>query len=81
VRTTLSIDDDIASLLDQEMRRSGDSFKATVNRLLRQGLTASRQPPVRQPFVITPLPMSLPAGMSYDNIEELIESLDGPGHK
>ena len=81
MRTTLSIDDDIAALIEQEVRRSGDSFKGTVNRLLKMGLIASRKPSKREPFVVTPLPMTLPEGLSYDKIEALIEALDGPGHK
>ena len=81
MRTTLSIDDDIAALLEQEVRRSGDSFKGTVNRLLRRGLIASREPSKREPFVVTPLPLTLPEGMSFDKVEALIEALEGPLHK
>ena len=80
MRTTLSIDDDIARLLEKETRRSGASFKETVNRLLRLGLIASKQQ-TRKPFVVTPLKMGLPPGLSYDNIEELLEALEGPYHR
>jgi len=80
VRTTLSLDDDIANLLNQEIRRSGISFKEAVNHYLRLGLMASKQP-VRKKFVIKPLPMGLPPGLSYDNVEELIEALEGPLHR
>ena len=41
---------------------------------------ASKQP-VRKKFVIKPLPMGLPPGLSYDNVEELIEALEGPLHR
>ena len=44
MRTTLSLDDDVARLLDKESRRSGASFKEVVNRFLRLGLMASKQP-------------------------------------
>lgn len=80
MRTTLSLDDDIANLLNQEIRRSGISFKEAVNHYLRLGLMASKQP-VRKKFVIKPLPMGLPPGLSYDNVEELIEALEGPLHR
>jgi hypothetical protein len=79
VRTTLSLDDDVAGLLKKEMRRSGASLKETVNELLRLGLMASHHR-TRKPFVVTPLPLGLPPGLSYDNIEELIEALEGPAH-
>jgi hypothetical protein len=81
VRTTLSLDDDVAKLLRQQMRRSGGSFKQTVNHFLRLGLTASSQPARRKPFVVDARPMGLPPGLSYDNIEELLEALEGPYHR
>ena len=81
MRTTLTIDDDIAVLVEQEQRRSGDSFKGTVNRLLRQGLTATRQPATSKPFEVTPLFMGLRPGQNYDNIEALLEELEGPNHR
>ncbi len=37
MRTTLTLDDDIAAKLKAEARRSGRSFKAAVNDLLRLG--------------------------------------------
>jgi len=80
VRTTLSLDDDIANLLNQEIRRSGVSFKAAVNHYLRLGLMAAKQP-VRKKFVVKPLAMGLPPGLSYDNVGELLEALEGPRHK
>jgi hypothetical protein len=80
VRTTLSIDDDIARLVQDEVRRSGDSFKGTVNRLLRDGLTAKAQNAQPKPFVVTPLFMGR-AGENYDNIEALLGELEGSGHR
>jgi hypothetical protein len=81
VRTTLTIDDDIAHLLDLEVRRTGDSFKGTVNRLLRRGLTIKDKNAERAPFVVTPLFMGVRPGQNYDNIEALLEELDGPHHR
>ena len=81
MRTTLSIDDDIAKLVEDEVRRSGDTFKGTVNRLLRQGLIASKNPEPRKRFVVTPRKMGLPPGLSYDSIPELLEKIEGPYHR
>jgi hypothetical protein len=81
VRTTLTIDDDIANLVEHEVKRSGDTFKGTVNRLLRLGLMATRQPETRKPFVVTPHPMGLRPGLSYDCIAELLEEAEGPYHR
>jgi len=79
VRTTLSLDDDVANLLDRELRRSGRSLKETVNHYLRLGLTSPG--PRSRPYVVKPIPMGIPAGLSYDNVEELLEALEGPDHK
>jgi hypothetical protein len=38
MRTTLTLDDDVEAKLRAEMRRSGSSFRETVNRVLRLGL-------------------------------------------
>jgi hypothetical protein len=80
VRTTLSLDDDVANLLKKEMRRSGSSLKETVNDLLRLGLMASGGK-TRKAFVVTPLDLGLPPGLSYDKVEDLIETLEGPAHR
>jgi hypothetical protein len=76
VRTTLTIDDDVANLLDKEMRRSGNSFKQVVNHFLRLGLTIKQ--PSRKPFKITPINLGLP---HYDKAEDLLEFLEGPDHR
>jgi hypothetical protein len=76
VRTTLTLDDDVASLLAREVRRSGLSFKAAVNQFLRLGLIRSGQPENRQ-FVVAARPLGLPPGASYDNIAELLEEIEG----
>jgi hypothetical protein len=81
VRTTLTIDDDLAVLIEQEQRRSGASFKGTVNNLLRRGLMNSKDMAVAKPFEVTPIPMGLPPGLSYDCIPKLLDDLDGPYHR
>jgi len=75
VRTTLSIDDDVASLLQREMRRSGASLKGAVNHFLRVGLMTSDQR--KKPFVVEPRGLGLPPGLSYDSVAELLDSLEG----
>jgi hypothetical protein len=80
VRITLSLDDDVADLLQKEMLRSGASLRETVNRYLRLGLTTGQQP-ARKKFAVKPLPMGLPSGLSYDNIGELLDAIEGPEHR
>ena len=80
MRTTVTIDDDIAHLLEAEIRRSGATFKDALNRYLRLGLAAAKQPP-RKKFKVKPRMLGLPPGLSYDKVEELIEALEGPYHR
>jgi ribosomal protein L10 len=80
VRTTLSIDDDVAKQLRREIRRSGASLKVAVNHFLRLGLMVSGKPD-RKPFLVHPRPLGLPPGLSYDNVEDLIEAIEGKMHK
>jgi hypothetical protein len=78
VRTTLTLDDDVAALLKKEVRKSGEPFKQVVNRYLRSGLTAAKQT-ARRPFKVKPINLGLP--QDFDKIEELIEYLEGPEHR
>ncbi|HWG19398.1 MAG TPA: hypothetical protein VG225_02640 [Terracidiphilus sp.] len=83
MRTTLTIDEDVAKLVEQEVRRSGESLKGTVNRLLRLGLTASARPEVEKPFIVKPLPLGIGAMLDrhHGKVSALIEELEGPNHR
>lgn len=78
MRTTLTIDDDVAALINKEVRKSGEPFKQVVNRFLRLGLAASKQPP-RKPFVVKPINLGLPR--DFDKVEDLLEYLEGPDYR
>ncbi len=73
MRTTLTIDEDLAQKLKREMRRSGDSLKEVVDRLLRAGLKGSR--PKRR-FKIKARPLGLRPGVNYSKTSELLDLLD-----
>ncbi|MGD1062575.1 MAG: hypothetical protein ABR860_04875 [Terracidiphilus sp.] len=80
MRTTLTLDDDVAALVRQELRRSGGSFKTTVNNLLRKGLAKGNgEAPKR--FVVTPLPLGTGLGTRYETVNDLIEAIEGPNHR
>jgi hypothetical protein len=80
VRTTLSLDDDVASLLEKESRRSGVSFKEVINRVLRLGLMAANRPE-RKAFAVKPRKLGLPSAVTYDNVEQFVEQMEGPEHR
>jgi len=77
VRTTLTLDEDVRAKLEAEMRRTGRSFKDTVNETLRIGLTASRPQPTK-PFKIQARDLGARPGFNFDNIEELLDQIEGP---
>jgi hypothetical protein len=79
VRTTLSLDDDVARLVQHEVNCSGESFKGAVNRLLRLGLSASARPPAEKPFIVKPLPLGVGGMLDRHNgkVSALLEELEG----
>ncbi|MHB8469397.1 MAG: hypothetical protein ACYDCH_06535 [Gaiellaceae bacterium] len=42
MRTTITLDDDVVALIESERGRTGESFRAAVNRLLRRSARAVR---------------------------------------
>ena len=81
MRTTLTLDEDIIAKLNAEMRRSGKSFKETVNNFLRVGLNMQREMKSAGRFKVRARPLGVVPGLNYDNIGELLEQLEGPFHK
>ena len=81
MRTTLTLDDDVAVKLRAETQRSGEPFKQVVNRVLRLGLNAQTQVKALPPFKVKTRDLGLRPGFDFDNIGELIEKVEGPFHR
>jgi hypothetical protein len=83
VRTTLTLDEDVARRLKAEMRRSGKPFRTVVNDYLRTALSSPpRVPGAEPPFVVHARNLgALRPGLSLDNIGELLEAAEGPLHR
>lgn len=69
----------MAAKLKAESRRTGQSFKVTVNECLRLGLRARQQPKPVKPFKIRDI--GFRSGLQYDCVWELLERLEGPHYK
>lgn len=71
MRTTLTLDEDVAALIRSERERTGESFRDAVNRLIRNG-TRPRRPPET-----TPIP-TLPGAPVLDvsDVSALLAALD-----
>jgi uncharacterized protein YecE (DUF72 family) len=72
----LTLDDDVAERLAMEARRSGKPYRVVVNAALRRGLTAAQEQP--GPFRVQAAPMGRRPEFDLDNIEDLLDRLDGP---
>jgi plasmid stability protein len=82
MRTTLTLDEDVAAKLKTEMRRSGSSFRDTVNDVLRHGLAVRRKRPAAEPFEVRARDLGeLRPGLSLDNVGDLLEQAEGPQHR
>jgi plasmid stability protein len=82
VRTTLTLDDDVAAKLRSRARRTGRAFKDVVNEALRTGLAAT--PASRSParFIVKARDLGhVKPGLNVDNIGELLEQIEGPRHR
>lgn len=74
-RTTITLEADVAERLRQEVHASGRSFKEVVNDAIRAGLDRTGGP--AEPFVVQARPMGLRAGLSLDDIDGLLDQVDG----
>ncbi|HQZ83020.1 MAG TPA: hypothetical protein PLR83_07350 [Pyrinomonadaceae bacterium] len=82
MRTTLTLDDDVAFGLQKlQESESGKSFKEIVNDALRRGLSASRSTGKKKPFKVKAFKLGLREGLSLDNIEELLDKVEGADRK
>ncbi len=59
------------------MAETRASFKDTVNEALRAGLMNVGKQRRPKPFVVRPRALDLRPGLSYDQVEELLDQLEG----
>lgn len=76
----MSLDEDVTESLREEMKQTGKSFKETVNDLLRLAVQTERKK-TQEPFVVRPFHTAPLPGLSFDNIEELLDQVEGPNRK
>jgi hypothetical protein len=81
VRTTLTLDEDVAAKLTRAARRSGRPFREVVNETLRRGLLAAAPTPRRKFQVKARSLGGLRPGLQLDDIGGLLERIEGRRHK
>ena len=81
MRTTLTLEDDVAVQLEVLKRRDRRSLKTLVNEALRRGLHEMAEPPkVSQPFRTRTFD-AVPLLPSFDNIAEVLAIAEGEDFK
>ena len=80
-RTTVTLDEDVLERIKRESRARGESFKDTLNDLLRVALTDLENRPKHRTLKIKPFAMGYKPGLNYDSVESLIEYGEGELHR
>lgn len=80
MRTTLTLEPDVAIELERRRREHGTSLKQEVNQLIRAGLIkeeeADKQP--EKPFRTRPLNIGKPLIDNFDDIQGILDEYEGP---
>jgi hypothetical protein len=82
VRTTLTIDDDVAAMLERLRRNRDTSLKDLINEVLRRGLRdMDSRPKPRKPFRTRSVDLGTPLLPNIDNIAEVLAIIEGEAYK
>jgi hypothetical protein len=76
MRTTLTVDPDVAARLKSEVRRTGKSFKAVVNDALKRGLGLGGRAPRAPRFEVRPHAFGFKRGVDLDRLNQVVDELD-----
>lgn len=76
MRTTLTLDRDVAERLRAEMRRTGKGLKAVVNQALRAGLGLASKAARPPRFVVRPHAFGFKPGIDLDRLNQLVDELE-----
>lgn len=77
MRTTLTIDDDVAKQVEERRRGHDSTLKEEINHLLRVGLLHADESPDEEPYRTRTFSMGKQL-MPLDNIHEVLDALEGP---
>jgi len=76
MRTTLTIDDDLAGRIEERRLRDGLSLKQVINTLLREGLRSGRQAPRAKRYRTRPHKLGMRAGFDPARLNQLVDELE-----
>lgn len=76
VRTTVTLDADLVKKLKALAHRRGQSFKQTLNDVVRRGLSAQEQRSRGERYVVTPHRGGFRPGIDPGKLDQLVDQLD-----
>jgi len=76
MRTTLTLERDVAERLEREVRRTGKSLKATVNEALRLGLGLAGKSQRTPRFAVKPHAFGFKPGVDLDRLNQLVDEME-----
>jgi hypothetical protein len=76
MRTTLTLDPDVARRLQAELKKRGGGLKEIVNQALRIGLGLTDKPVRPTRFVVEPHAFGLRPGVDPDRLNQLVDELE-----
>ncbi len=74
MRTTLTLDPDVAERLNQEMKSQGLKMKTIINQALRKGLRMNESA-VDEPFKVEAHNLGIRPGIDQDRLNQLVDEL------
>lgn len=74
MRTTLTIDPDVAAMIEKERRERGVPLRDVVNEALRRGLTAAQ--PAGSAFVTSTVDLGNPLLPTVDDVAEVLDQIE-----
>ena len=76
MRTTITLDKDVERMLKEQMHRTRQSFKATLNDAIRIGLRRVESKADRKPFKVKAKAMGLRPGYDPAGFNKLLDELE-----
>ena len=76
MRTTLTLDDDVAAFLKEQCRLNDKPFKQVVNEVLRRGMAPTSRRDELPEFRIVPNPSGFVSGIDPQKLNQLYDQLE-----
>jgi hypothetical protein len=76
MRTTLTLEADLAKKLKDLAHRKGQSFKQTLNEVVRRGLVSHEPRAKRERYVVTPHRGGFRPGIDPQRLNQLVDQLE-----